>query len=106
MIAYSVSRRTRELGVRTALGAQRGDLVRLVLAARRRDSRWSAWASERCSPPLVGRVFGALLYGVSPLDPLAYAAGGGDPAVVAAAANLVPALAAARVDPIRALRSE
>ena len=55
---------------------------------------------------LVGRVFGALLYGVSPLDPLAYALAAAILLLVAAAANLVPALAAARVDPIRALRSE
>jgi ABC-type antimicrobial peptide transport system permease subunit len=51
-------------------------------------------------------VFGALLYGVSPLDPLAYGLAAAILLLVSAAANLVPALAAARVDPIRALRSE
>ena len=55
---------------------------------------------------LVGRVFGALLYGVSPLDPLAYGLAAAILLAVSAVANLVPALAAARVDPMRALRSE
>ena len=55
-----------------------------------RDPRWQA----------------GLLYGVSPLDPLAYALAAAILLLVSAAANLMPALAAARVDPIRALRSE
>ena len=105
VIAYSVSRRTRELGVRTALGAQRSDLVRLVLRHGARLAMVGV-ALGALIAALVGRVFGALLYGVSPLDPLAYALAAAILLLVAAAANLVPALAAARVDPIRALRSE
>jgi predicted permease len=105
VIAYSVSQRTREMGVRTALGARRGDLVRLVLGHGARLATVGACIGALLAA-LVGRVFGALLYGVSPLDPLAYALAGGVLLLVAAAANLMPALAAARVDPIRALRTE
>jgi putative ABC transport system permease protein len=105
VIAYSVSRRTRELGVRTALGAQRSDLVRLVLRHGARLAMVGVGLGALLAA-LVGRVFGALLYGVSPLDPLAYGLAAAILLLVAAAANLVPALAAARVDPIRALRSE
>ena len=105
VIAYSVSQRTRELGVRTALGAERGDLVRLVLGHGARLALVGVGAGALVAA-LVGRVFGALLYGVSPLDPLAYALAAAILLAVAAAANLAPALAAARVDPMRALRSE
>jgi ABC-type antimicrobial peptide transport system permease subunit len=105
VIAYSVSRRTRELGVRAALGAGRGDLVRLVL----RHGAGLALAGVGLGAALAalaGRVFSALLYGVSPLDPLAYGLAAAILLAVSLAANLVPALAAARVDPMRALRSE
>ena len=55
---------------------------------------------------LVGRVLGSLLYGVSALDPLAYVIAATILLVVAAVASFVPAVTAARVDPLRALRSE
>ena len=55
---------------------------------------------------LVGRVLGSLLYGVSALDPIAYAMAATVLLAVAALAALVPALGAARLDPLRALRSE
>ena len=54
----------------------------------------------------VARVLDSLLYGVSGLDPAAYGAAAGVLLLVTLGANLVPALAAARVDPIRALRNE
>jgi predicted permease len=105
VVSYSVSQRTRELGVRAALGAQRGDLLRLVLREGTRLAAVGIVVGGVLSA-LVGRVFGALLYGVSPLDPVAYGLAAGVLLLVAAGANLVPALAAARVDPMRALRSE
>jgi predicted permease len=105
VIAYSVSRRTREMGVRTALGAQQSDLVRLVLGHGARLALVGV-ALGALLAALVGRVFSALLYGVSPLDPLAYGLAAAILIAVSVAANLVPALAAARVDPMRALRSE
>jgi putative ABC transport system permease protein len=54
----------------------------------------------------VARVLDSLLYGVSGLDPAAYGAAAGVLLLVVLAANLVPAVAAARVDPVRALRNE
>jgi predicted permease len=105
VIAYSVSQRTREMGVRMALGARRGDLLRLVLEQGARLALVGVGAGVLLAA-LVGRVFSALLYGVSPLDPLAYALAAAVLLAVAAAPNLVPALTAARVDPMRALRSE
>jgi predicted permease len=105
VISYSVSQRTREVGVRMALGAQRSDVLRLVMGQGARLALVGVGAGILLAA-LVGRVFTALLYGVSPSDPLAYALAIGVLAAVAAAANLAPALGAARVDPMRALRSE
>jgi predicted permease len=105
VISYSVARRAREMGVRMALGAERRDLLRLVLGQGGRLALVGVGIGVLLSA-LVGRVFSALLYGVSALDPLAHAAAAVVLLVVAAAANLAPALAAARVDPMAALRSE
>jgi predicted permease len=105
VVAYSVSQRTREMGVRVALGARRGDLVRLVLRQGARLAAAGALLGALLAA-LAGRVFSALLYGVSPLDPLAYGAAAAVLLLVAAAANLAPALAASRVDPVRALRAD
>jgi predicted permease len=105
VVSYAVTQRTRELGVRMALGARRADLVRLVLldGARRVGVGIAVGA---VLAGLVGHVFSALLYGVSPLDPLAHAAAAAVLVAVAALANLVPAIAASRVDPLRALRAD
>jgi predicted permease len=105
VISYSVSQRTREMGVRMALGAQRSDVLGLVLRQGARLALVGVGVGALLAA-LVGRIFGALLYGVSPLDPLAYAFAGTVLLAVAAAANLAPAFGAARVDPMRALRSE
>jgi macrolide transport system ATP-binding/permease protein len=105
VIAYSVSMRTREMGVRMALGAKPGDVVRLVLRQGGRLALVGIGAGVLLAA-MVGRVLGALLYGVSALDPIAYAAAATILLVVAALASFVPALTAARVDPLRALRSE
>jgi predicted permease len=105
VVAYSVSLRTREVGVRMALGARPRDVRSLVL----RQGGRLALAGVGLGTLTAGfanRVLESLLYGVTPLDPLAYAAAAGLLLLVAAAANLVPALAAARIDPLRALRSE
>jgi predicted permease len=105
VISYSVSQRTREMGVRMALGARRTEILRLVMGQGARLALVGVGAGVLLAG-LVGRIFTALLYGVSPTDPLAYALAIGVLAAVAAAANLAPALGAARVDPMRALRSE
>ena len=105
VIAYSVSSRTREIGVRIALGAGRGEVLRMVLA---QGARLAAIGIVIGAAGAAGvaRVLESMLYGVSGIDPLAYAAAATALLLVACLANLMPALTAARVDPARALRSE
>lgn len=105
VIAYSVGRRTREIGVRIALGAGRGEVLRMVLAQGGRLALVGI-AIGTIGAAAVARVLESLLYGVSGFDPVAYGAAAGMMLLVACLANLLPALAAARVDPVRALRSE
>jgi predicted permease len=105
VVAYSVSRRTREVGVRMALGARPRDVLALVLRQGGRLALVGIGVGAVLAA-LAGRVLESLLYGVSALDPLAYAVAAAVLLAVATLANLVPALVAARVDPMRALRSE
>jgi putative ABC transport system permease protein len=105
VIAYSVTMRTRELGVRMALGARPADILRLVLGQGARLAAVGIGAGAVLAA-LVARVLGALLYGVSALDPVAYAVAATILLAVAALATLVPALGASRVDPLRALRAD
>jgi putative ABC transport system permease protein len=105
VIAYSVSLRTREVGLRMALGASRGHVLRTVLAQGGRLAIVGIGVGTLASL-LVGRVLSSLLYGVSPFDPAAYTMAAAVLLLIAGAANLAPALAAARIDPLRALRRE
>ena len=105
VVAYSVSRRTREVGIRIALGAERWQVLRMILGQGGRLAL-AGVALGALAAAGVARVLDSLLYGVSGFDPLAYGAAAGVLLLVAFAANLVPALAAARVDPVRALRNE
>jgi ABC-type antimicrobial peptide transport system permease subunit len=105
VVAYSVSRRTREVGIRMALGAERRTVLRLILAQGGRLAL-AGVALGAIASVGVGRVLESLLYGVSAFDPIAYGAAAGVLLLAAGMANLVPALAASRVDPVRALRSE
>jgi putative ABC transport system permease protein len=104
-VAYSVARRTREFGVRLALGARRADIGRLVLAEAARLLAIGIVAGTLAAIALT-RLLGTLLYGVSPSDPWTLAA---IVLVVAAAtfvAQLTPALRATWVDPSTALQAE
>jgi predicted permease len=105
VVAYSVSRRTREVGIRMALGAPRARVLRMVLW---QGSRLAATGILIGALAAVGagRVLESLLYGVSSVDPLAYAVACGVLLLVATLANLVPAMTAARIDPMRALRAD
>ena len=100
-----VRNRTREVGVRMALGAKPADVLRMVLAQGGKLAAAGITAGAAAAA-LVGRVLESLLYGVSSMDPMAYAAAAAVLLAVAAIANLAPALGAMRIDPLKALRSE
>jgi len=105
VLAFSVTRRTREFGVRLALGATSPNLLGLVV---RQGMAWSAvgLALGVAGSLAAGRVLEGMLYGVRPTDPLALGLVTTGLFVVAAAACVVPALRAARVDPITSMRAE
>jgi putative ABC transport system permease protein len=101
--SYLVSQRTREIGIRVALGARPGQVIWLVV--------WQglALALAGLAIGLLGafalsRALESLLFGVTPTDPVTYLAVGGFLVLVAFGASLVPARRAARVDPLVALR--
>ncbi|HEV7501391.1 MAG TPA: FtsX-like permease family protein, partial [Vicinamibacteria bacterium] len=105
LLAYSVTRRTREIGVRVALGARPVDVGRLVLREGMRLA-FLGIALGLCGAGTAAGVLRALLYGVEPLDPLTFALVPLLLAAVAALACLLPVWRARGVDPVEALRSE
>ena len=105
VIAYTVSRRTREIGIRMALGARLGDVVRDVVASGLRLAGLGVAIGLAVSL-LVTRALQSLLYGVSSVDPMTFLVVPVGLLFVAALACLVPARRASRVDPMVALRSE
>jgi predicted permease len=105
VIAYSVSRRTREIGVRIALGAQRTDVLRLVLAEGARLAFLGLSIGVLASL-VAARSMSSLLFGVSSSDPLTYAIVAVVLSFVALLACFIPARRAMKVDPIVALRYE
>jgi putative ABC transport system permease protein len=105
VMAYSVSRRTRELGIRIALGAPRGALVRSVLRHAARLAVVGAAIGVVVSL-MLARLIGSLLYGVGAADPLTFIAVPTALVAAALAASYLPARRAAAVDPLVALRNE
>jgi predicted permease len=105
VVAYDVSQRTRELGVRVALGASGGAVLRLVVGEGVRVVMVGLALGAVAALSLASRV-SPLLYGVSPKDPVTYAGVVGVLLAVAVVASLAPAVRAARVDPNIALRAD
>jgi predicted permease len=105
VMAYAVTQRTREIGIRMALGAQRAEVVRMIVR-------------ESLTPVLIGvavglgvafagaKVVASLLYGVAPRDPLSLAIAVAAMLAVSVAAAAIPARRASRVEPVEALRYE
>jgi ABC-type antimicrobial peptide transport system permease subunit len=105
VIAFSVGQRTREMGMRMALGAEQSDVIRLVLR------QGLTLALSGVAVGIVGalassRALSSFLYGVRPGDPVTVVAVGILLAVVAVVATLPPAWHAAHIDPIEALRAD
>jgi len=105
VISFNVLQRTREIGVRLALGAQRHDVIGLFLSAGLLVTGAGLIVGVGCTLAL-GRVIGALLYGVSSRDPVTVLAATLFVLAVAIVATFVPAIRATRVDPVVALRRE
>lgn len=105
VISYNVAQRTHELGVRVALGAQRGDLTRLVVGEGMRLGVVGIGAGAVIAVAC-GRWIAPLLFDESPRDPVVFGLVTGVLLVVILVASFIPALRAARVDPQVALRTE
>ena len=105
VMSYSVNARTRELGIRVALGADARTVLRLVVGEGLTMAGVGIAAGALASLGLT-RVLATQLYEVSPTDPLVLTATAIGALVVAVAAAIVPARRAARVDPMIALRAE
>ena len=105
VISYSVAQRTREVGIRMALGARRSDLLRLVVGGSLKTVLIGV-AVGLAGACVLTRVLSNLLYGVSVTDPSTFGAMSALLIAIALLASYIPARRASRVDPIVALRSE
>ena len=105
VIAYVAAQRTREIGIRLALGAQIGDVRKMFL---RHGVQLTAIgiALGVCAALALTRAMSALLFGVSPTDPLTYVAVAAVLGIVALVSTYLPARRASRVDPVIALRGD
>jgi predicted permease len=105
VISYSVSQRTREVGIRMALGAQRGEVTRMFV----RYGLGLAGIGIACglaAAITLTRLMGSLLFEVSPIDPFTYVAVCASLVSAAVLASYIPALRATLVNPVTALRAE
>ena len=105
VLAYSVAQRSRELGLRMALGAQRGDLLRMVVKSGLKLAL-AGIASGVVGGFLAARLMASLLFGVAPTDATTFAGVCAVLFVAAMMASYIPAHRATRVDPMVALRHE
>jgi putative ABC transport system permease protein len=105
VITYSVSRRTHEIGVRLALGAEASNVLGMVV----KQGMVVALVGVilgLAGAAAVSRVLSSVLYDVSPIDPLSFGSASLLLLGIALVANIIPAQRAARVDPVTALRYE
>ncbi|MGO9261397.1 MAG: ABC transporter permease [Bryobacteraceae bacterium] len=105
VVSYGVARRTREFGLRMALGSTPGQLERLVIRSGIRTALIGL-AAGMAGAAALASALRALLYGVAPLDPAVMAGVAALLLTVALIANYVPARRAARIDPMQALHHE
>ena len=104
-MAYAVTRRTREIGIRVALGARRADVISMVL----REGLFLTAIGSAIGAMLAAaaaRVLAGFLFGIPPIDPITFAATTVLFATIGLVACYVPVLRATRVDPTQALRFE
>ncbi len=105
VVAFSVTRRTQEIGIRVALGAQRGDVMRLIVGEGARLAVLGV-AIGIAASFVITRLLSSLLFGVSATDPITFAGVAVLLCLVAMLASYVPARRAMRLDPNTALRYE
>ena len=105
VLSFAVKRRTREIGIRLAVGAQRAAVLRMIF----RESAWIVLPGIAAGIPLAlacGKLASSLLYGLQPGDPATILSSCALLAAVASAAAWLPACRASRVDPLTALRCD
>jgi ABC-type antimicrobial peptide transport system permease subunit len=104
-LAYSTARRTNEIGIRMALGAQRGGVIALVFRENAMIAVLGS-AGGLIAAILASRALASFLYNTSPRDPWVLVTSVFALAAIATAASLLPALRAARIEPMAAIRYE
>ena len=105
LLSYMVVQRTLEIGLRMALGAQRGDVLGMIVRRGLTLALIGVGAGVGISA-IITRLLSGLLYGIRPTDPITFAATAGLLLLVSVAASSVPAFRAARMDPMRTLREQ
>jgi ABC-type antimicrobial peptide transport system permease subunit len=105
VVAYAIARRTAEIGIRIALGAQPSRVLRMILLEAGRMAALGIVIGLAAAFAL-SRLVASQLFGVQPADPAVFAAAAAGLALVALAAALVPAWRAARIQPVQALKFE